>query len=354
MPPTSVWERIDLGSAEKEGYWAYSPQDYEQVKAKVYSEDLVAEVWPYDFAEVNIHPTYAHSNNSNSKYWYYSMGIDYTDGRQAYSSKNSVQINTVYDTYNKKGQWYAGYYSSGDVPGALNLNFDSWRKVNTVGLENTGLVWWVGYKNVSSQQLVKTNILTEKRCKFFVVNERQYVGFDCDNNGDFSDLICWIEYKEPVVPFEGKRYMVEDLGGQDHGDFDFNDIVFDVVEIDGQKKCLVRALGGTLDIEIVVGTSRWRKGANEGRDKQFIVTKMYNTENPEIQQEEILDEFDVEGWDPNENNVSVIVYTANGQKYAIEFPEDGDIPLMVATKLTKLWRVEKSPVPSAPAWFMED
>ena len=81
---------------------------------------------------------------------------------------------------------------------------------------------------------------------------------------------------------------------------------------------------------------------------------MYNTENPEIQQEEILDEFDVEGWDPNENNVSVIVYTANGQKYAIPFPEDGDIPLMVATKLTKLWRVEKSPVPSAPAWFMED
>ena len=45
--------------------------------------------------------------------------------------------------------------------------------------------------------------------------------------GDYSDLICLVKNVDPVKPI-AKRYFIEDLGSKD--DFDFNDIVVDVIQ----------------------------------------------------------------------------------------------------------------------------
>lgn len=348
-----VWKMITGVKSEDYDYliedFHYQQGTYKGVDAlKKLIDDTEAVAWPYTYAKINIYPVICHGNTSKYLYLYFGLDYTYRDSKNRLQSKsNNCQVTA------KQNYWYSIFTKLDGPNQTNNLDFNSYRAIDTRILTSAeSMNWWVGYKKTSGS-ITKINLET---CKLFTVNGHQYVAFNCDGDtqGDYTDLICRLDGIELLPePFEGKRYMVEDLGGADHGDFDFNDIVFDVVEIDGQKKCLVRALGGTLDIEIVVGTSHWRKGANEGREKQFIVTKMYNTEDPETQQAEILDEFDVEGWDPNENNVSVIVY-GKDTKYAIPFPENGDIPLMVATKLTKLWRVEKSPVPSAPAWFMED
>ena len=142
------------------------------------------------------------------------------------------------------------------------------------------------------------------------------------------------------------------------GDFDFNDIVFDVVQLaDGSQTCYVRALGGTVDIAITVGDVTWRKGEKkvinkDGEEEDAVITQMYNTTPPD--EEWILAQFPVTGWNPETNNVTVTVYLENETKpgtfypMVVNFPDDGDVPMMVAVNVTKLWMVEKTSIESMP------
>jgi hypothetical protein len=149
-----------------------------------------------------------------------------------------------------------------------------------------------------------------------------------------------------LLPPTSKRYLVEDLGST--ADFDFNDIVFDVDDVNGEQYCTVRALGGTLDIEIQVGDSTWRKS-----DSQYAVSDMINTRIPNYSDEYYLDRFKVTGWNPTENSVCVNVYV-NGQEgmYVIEFPAYGEVPMMVAVKRNKWWRKEFDTIPNSIDWFI--
>lgn len=180
------------------------------------------------------------------------------------------------------------------------------------------------------------------------INNKTYTfwAFDTTGNG-VSDLILWVKAEEkPVEIVTEKRYMAEDLGG--NGDIDFNDVVFDIVDTNGDQKGYVRALGGKLDIEIFVGgKSCWRKG-----NSTIPVNEMRNTENPKFH--DTLATFNVEGWDDNANNVSIAVYGDGSKVDAvtyINFPVKGSIPRMIAVSTKKYWQIEKKPVPDMN-WFI--
>ena len=83
---------------------------------------------------------------------------------------------------------------------------------------------------------------------------------------------------------------------------------------------------------------------------------MYNTLPPNG--EWILAEFPVTGWDPTDNNVTVLVNTRgqDGQYYTntIQFPENGDVPMMVAVSTDKLWMTEYVSIESVPASFINE
>lgn len=178
-------------------------------------------------------------------------------------------------------------------------------------------------------------------------------GFKCDEtNPDYTNLVLWVREVESVpVPVLAKRYMVEDLGGS--FDFDFNDVVFDVIKFtDGSQKCYVRALGGTLDITINVGDGSWTKSDD------YTVTDMLNT-NP-IDPMLCLKEFDASGWDGDNSKVSVTVgskegVTAGGNAsyyWAVPFPAVGEAPLIVATLYgSKTWMLEQKGIPNKE-WFV--
>ena len=185
------------------------------------------------------------------------------------------------------------------------------------------------------------------------MNGRQYVAFDCNGDKeDYSDLICLLEnyqVKEAeIVNTEAKRYMMEDLGSV--GDFDFNDCVVDLTKTtwsDGkvETKGVVRALGGILDITILIdGKQVWSKNGQEGLD----VKTMYNTTS--IDKNAVYGEFDASDWQPSKNNISFAVKGENAQVVEIEFPETGSIPQMVAVKAGHDWMTERSRVPSID-WF---
>lgn len=179
--------------------------------------------------------------------------------------------------------------------------------------------------------------------------------FKCDESryADYKDLVLWVSDFETIrTPVASKRYMVEDLGGIE--DFDFNDVVFDVVKYsDNTTWCYVRALGGTLDVTIKVANSSWTKS-----DTYNPYTQMLNTNN--INKDDCLGEFQVVGdWD-DENNSNIFVEVkkeedvTNGGNtvfyYTEPFPAVGAVPLIIATPISKTWRRERDTITEIE-WF---
>lgn len=231
----------------------------------------------------------------------------------------------------------------------------------------------------------------------------KYIGFedqwDAANNcaggdHDFNDLVIMIIGNpftpERVIVEDGfynkkwtvqKRYMMEDLGETD--DFDFNDVVVDVKDVATQKiafrkvngiitdehpegpetheqSAIIRCLGGTIDFDLTIGNTTWNKKAHKD---PFI---MWNTgtplKEPDATGHTVYDgtsidwntteyQTAVSGWNPTTNNVSVRVRNhgsngvETGTETMIEFPQHGEIPMMIAVDVTKKWMVERIRIP---------
>ena len=203
---------------------------------------------------------------------------------------------------------------------------------------------WFAYTSTSTSSSFKAEEYPLTEYVEVTYNNRTFWGFKCDADGGFSDLILWVApaniTKELII---AKRYMVEDLGGANQGDIDFNDIVFDLHQYsNGDQECVVRALGGTLPITIIINNDpkyTW--------SKPEPVTEMINTTN--FTGDEVIATFPVEGWVESQNNVQVKVKDSNDYEFITAFPEDGSIPYMVAFSSNKLWNKEKVRV--THEWF---
>lgn len=171
-------------------------------------------------------------------------------------------------------------------------------------------------------------------------------GFNVENS--YADIVLIVDKIEAATNYYAKRYFVEDLGAVGNSDIDFNDIVFDVIEDTNKDQwCIVRALGGTLPITITVCGTSWSKPADK-------VSDMINTgaDGKAIDLGMEIAKFKVSGWDPSKNNqVSVSVQDKDGFTFITEFPEDGEIPLMVAFSIAKPWKAERQAI--TQAWMSE-
>lgn len=203
---------------------------------------------------------------------------------------------------------------------------------------------------------------------------------------DYEDLV-FMMYGKPAPPIsqvdvetvsEGKRYLIEDLGATN--DFDFNDVVVDVVEeyqnqiyykfvdaegnkvfdhkeeISGSRKqkAIIRAMGGTRDFILTIGGTSWQKSKNGFDTKEMLNTGWGGTE---IEENKVLAEFDIKNndWNPATNNISIEVERQGNSEsfYTIQFPKKGKVPMIVATDITPLtpWMPEKQ---SVPAWWIKE
>lgn len=211
-------------------------------------------------------------------------------------------------------------------------------------------------------------------------HEIKYMGIEDGTDNDFNDVVVAIvgdpEIPEQVIITEdeytietsySKRYMIEDMGAAD--DFDFNDVVVDVymtrtntykrtyengyitndvkVRTEEKAEAVVRALGGTFDVTLYIGNTLWSKsGAG------FDTSTMYNTFAGNIDYDAELAKFEVEGWDPDRNNISAAV---NGfgslGVYEIRFPLVGEIPMVIAFDTDQKWMNERENIPNS--WFIK-
>lgn len=186
-------------------------------------------------------------------------------------------------------------------------------------------------------------------------------------NPDVPQESIITEDKYEVKTCKTKRYMIEDLGAVD--DFDFNDIVVDVneytvtthtvtykngvldtdvvtSETSEPTKAIIRCMGGTLDFELTIGETKWVKSENG-----FTVGTMYNTQG-EVDYNKVLAEFEVTGWNYDENNIGVKVNGEKGQVFNIGFPKAGTAPMIIAVEPTQKWMKERVSVPKS--WFYEE
>jgi hypothetical protein len=209
----------------------------------------------------------------------------------------------------------------------------------------------------------------------------KYIGIEDDTTSgsdkDYNDVVLAV-VGNPDVPQEkiitneqyevktvsAKRYMIEDLGATD--DFDFNDVVVDIEDnkVETHKvtyengvlksdeiisttneptKAVIRAMGGTVDFELVVGSTSWSKsGAG------FDVKTMYNTQGS-VDYNKVLAEFEVQGWNSSSNNISIKVNGTDGKVFNITFPKAGEAPMIIAVDPSQDWMKERVSVPGT--WF---
>lgn len=202
------------------------------------------------------------------------------------------------------------------------------------------------------------------------------IGCEDGSDNDFEDL-AFLYFGPPMINVEEvdvnetKRYMMEDLGDTD--DFDFNDVVVDVsnvckkkitwkenfttgkmeyagetiVEGTQHQEAIVRAAGGIYDFTLKIGDTYWTKS------EKLNASSMLNTgwQGAPINFSEVLDRFDVTGWIPEDNNISLTVYLPNGDQsldapvQTITFPRKGTAPKMIAVDPTWNWMQERVGVP---------
>ena len=205
-------------------------------------------------------------------------------------------------------------------------------------------------------------------------NEVAIIGCEDATDNDYEDLV-FMMYGNPVPPImhvdeviEGtpKRYMMEDLG-EEVPDFDFNDVVVDVIYNRVKKKyfydnaadgswifnhdeiigylpdiAIVRAAGGILDFTLTIGNSTWTKS----KELPNYQAMFHTGPDGEINYDKELSTIEVEGWNPTKNDISVKVA---GKDNAISFPEPGKAPMIIAVDPTTPWMFERTPVPES--WF---
>ena len=303
----------------------YVKDDRDQIKNMVASADV--KPWnPY--LAVQLFPCLGHGVAGGDKY--FELAVCYNN--QHTDIFDEIKLN--------KNSWADnGSGSTSNLPHNLGRN------INTKSLTTAENVYWVAYNYNSKKSEVDGQLANFKieYYKELKLNGRTYWCFDCTGDGDYSNLICMVIDADPL-PIE-KRYLVEDLGSKD--DFDFNDIVFDVKQAqDGTQKCVIRAMGGTLDFTLKIGNTTWTKSV-EGVAAGYNVKTMYNTQGT-IVWDKVLAEFPVTGWNFNSNNISVKVKTSVSDDVIIEipFPKKGEIPMIIAFRTFCDWQAERESLPT--------
>lgn len=331
--PTPTWKTLTIPERVlTETYYNHVNTDFEQVTQLAESADMPVVDWPYNYAQVNLHPFYTHGTDLLN---YYFLGVKYIYRVDGLLNDYDLPITDNAFCFRSVGDKWATIVANSQL--VTNWNMNTYAQVNTSNMKGVeGFQWFVASREYDWFDFDYNYEILEK-CKLFTVNNHTYVALDCNKDGVYTDLICWVEDCSPA-----KRYMVEDLGSKD--DFDFNDIVFDVVWNDAKKKyqCVVRAMGGTLDFTIKVANTTWTKSTD------YDITTMYNTSADYDLTAEFA-RFDVEGWVPELNDVTVTV-KGNDGTFVLPFPKNGEIPYMVCTNIAKEWSKERINV-NTIGWF---
>ncbi len=185
-------------------------------------------------------------------------------GEQAYTARNgdsllgSNMMNNLCDGTGKKiGDFNRGTSGQSANVGRYQNDNDSPRKGEMICLVQGGNTSDFGYQNSMVGDIVYNNknfdnrvsIIQEIDGAYYVglqfFAEGKYSNQQVEGNGKYTD---WIVKITPAKYKNARRIMAEDLAVDNKSDFDFNDVVFDAVIINGEAVITLQAVGGTLPL----------------------------------------------------------------------------------------------------------
>ena len=278
----------------------------------------------------------------------YSLGIHYIEiGTGSYNAGTEYYTHLPIAGAAYTNGWYPGYSNTatGVTDGKVGQRIDASGLADASRFED--VYWWAMVDDGTPDNGIKEKFELKYYKEYTTPRGAVYWLFDCNHDGDYTDLICLVE---PTATC--KRYMVEDLGATD--DFDFNDIVIDVSAKGEKQWAEVRAMGGTLDFTVTIGNTTWTKSENG-----FNPAMMYNTKKT-VDWNAVLATFDVTGWVPESNNITVQVKgsTNNGTAQdrtvsTIAFPKRGEVPMMIAVAPTQTFYCEGKNPGDIGYWMYE-
>lgn len=244
----------------------------------------------------------------------------------------NVDREPEYDVSGNKFSTNPGYGASVSMPAGTQFTF-------YLSYELIGSRKYV-YGNGGNSTLVYDNTSTTG-------NQLMIVGFEDteqstwgDQRPDFNDIVLYIE-GAPELPIpEAKRFMCEDMGAI--GDFDYNDVVFDVKPAAeaGKATVTILAAGGTYPAVLTV------YGQQIGEVHQLLgqpTTEMINTKSgaeaitPYSTNINVPNSFNIAAF----NDIKVAVTYPDGSTRDIVYQEDGSAPCVIITPIGTRWMQER-------------
>ena len=341
---------------------------------------------------------YIRHNGSDTKLWEESKDILVSnDGGTTWDSKGTEYgtSQTVYDKEIKAKPIVIDLQEGENFNLFLKIDNnngkDTFSKTGTIQLSSMGMM--LALPCPLPDNLGTTN--EEQNLAMIVgCEDSDLAGSDWDMND-----VCFLIVGLPALPnridITSKRYMCEDLGNT--YDFDFNDIVVDVMEVvtseynantnlfqragDPTQIATMKHVCGTLPFRVKVGET-WFNWVSDPTDEEKTKTDLAEG----VSQSDIVNlqtravdwnpEFSrrITGWNHKTNNIEILVSTnanknidvltdafegASGPDvvdeanhiYHIKFANRGEAPLIIATDPTLMWMEEHQNIPES--WWKE-
>ena len=207
--PEPTWKTLSIPEKVLTStYFNHVNTDFAQVTQLAESDDMPVVDWPYNYAQVNLHPFYTHGTDVVN---FYFLGVKYDKLRDGLLTDYLYPYTANAFCFKSVGNNWETIVNNSRL--LTNWNMNSYAQVNTTNMNGVeGFKWFVASREFGFFNF-EYNYETLEKCKLFTVNNHTYVALDCNEDGVYTDLICWVEDCSPA-----KRYMVEDLGSKD--DFD--------------------------------------------------------------------------------------------------------------------------------------
>src|SRR5574344_1145429 len=255
-------------------------------------------------------------------------------GATIYKDKNNADVT---------GSAQMDYLTAGASDDHVN-NFNNADGSGKIMLMQNSSTSRFGYHNSRDNNMHYEYIIKE-------INGNYYVGFDFYANGTNPneqvdrDYIYndWIVKISPATYKNAQRIIAEDLGSI--GDFDFNDVVFDVAQTSDGTVITVQAAGGTLPLYININ----------GKEKEVhealgvTTSTMVNTHNGTKDAPVAI--FRLPAY--TDLNTGVQVYVMSGSTKLILPPATGNAPATLCGRTSYVWTNEKQSINAKYSKFAE-
>lgn len=193
------------------------------------------------------------------------------------------------------------------------------------------------YSNKGNATLLYQSVSTTEEVMVIGFEDQEQMNWGKEKP-DFNDVVVYLRGNLELPLPEAKRFMCEDMGTT--GDFDFNDIVFDVKPCaeNGKAEVILQAAGGTLPAVLTVnGQEIGEVHALFGVSTSTMVnTGKGVTKDPVYAKIDVPTPFDLTTFD----NFSVKVTYIDGTTREIKRSDDGTAPCSLMTPIKTRWMQE--------------